>query len=187
MAEPASISTKSDCDLSSLEVDPLLLRALIQGVRTGLQMTSTPVAPVGASRLTNARHTVTVMVGLVGAHTGNLALNLSEEATLHLAGGLLAAPQHELNEDVVDAIMEVGNMVAGAIKGPLANTFYAISNISLPSLILGKSYAMVYTRGIKSVSVEFELCDMPFASMNARYFSANVSLLRSPGGIPSKL
>ena len=44
---------------------------------------------------------------------------------------------------------------------------------------------MVYTRGIKSVSVEFELCDMPFGKMNARYFSAAVSLLRSAG--PSRV
>ncbi|MGC4090428.1 MAG: chemotaxis protein CheX [Polyangiaceae bacterium] len=165
-----------------MEVDALLLHAVMHGVKTGLQMTGAKVTPVGASRLTSARHTITVMVGLVGGHSGNLALNLSEEATLMLASGLLGEPQRELNEDAVDAIMELGNMVAGAIKAPLAGTFYAISNISLPSLILGKSYSMVYTRGIKSVSVEFELCEMPFQSMNARYFSANVSLLRSPGG-----
>ncbi|MFZ5891883.1 MAG: chemotaxis protein CheX [Myxococcota bacterium] len=181
MAEAASTQPPVEGDLSCLELDPLLLRALIQAVKSGMQMTGSPVAPVGASRLNNAHHTVTVMLGLVGAHTGNLGLNLSEEATLHLAGGLLGEPQRDLNEDVVDAVMEVGNMVAGALKAPLSGTIYSVGNISLPSLILGKSYAMVYTRGIKSVSVEFELGDMPFASMRARYFSANVSLLRSAG------
>lgn len=162
-------------------VDPTLLAATLQGTYVGLRMTRVRIVPVGTSRLVTARHAVTIMVGLVGAHSGNIALNLSESAALHLASELLGTPITEMNEDCVDAVMEIGNMVAGGIKTALASTQYSMQNISLPSLVLGQSYAMAYSRGISAVSVEFELPDMPFSLMNGRFFSSTLSLLRGTG------
>lgn len=164
-----------------LQVDQLLLKALIAGTRSGLEMAGVIPEPVGASRLTQARHAITVMVGLVGKHSGNMALNLSETGMMYLAGRLLGEPMKELNEESIDAIMEVGNMIGGAIKSPLRNTGYAISHISLPSLIFGRSLSMVYARGIKTVSVEFEIPGLPFSTMNDRFFSTTISLLQGSG------
>lgn len=164
-----------------LGIDPDLLRACVHGTNVGIRMTKAELVPVGASRLVNARHAVTVMVGLVGGHSGNLALNLSEAGALHLASGLLGSKVTEIDDDCVDAVMEIGNMVAGGIKSALADTRYAMSSISLPSLILGRQYSMAYARGISVVSVEFEVLEMPFASMNARYLSTTLSLMRSAG------
>lgn len=171
-------SPESEIDFG---VDPTLLKAVVRGTNVGLQMTHTKIVPIGTSRLTTARHSITVMVGLVGVHSGNIALNLSEAAALHLATGLLGSPVTEINEDCVDAIMEIGNMVAGGIKTALVSTGFAMANISLPSLVLGQSYSMAYARGIQAVSVEFELQQMPFSTMNARYFSSTLSLLRGTG------
>ncbi len=162
-------------------VDELLLRAVVRGTRIGLKMTHETPIPVGTSRLTTARHAITVMVGLVGKHSGNIALNLSEPAALHLASGLLGSPVDHVSEECIDAVMELGNMLAGGIKTTLADTIYAVSSISLPSLVLGQSYAMAYARGIRAVSVEFELAGMPFSTTNVRYFSTTLSLLRSSG------
>jgi CheY-specific phosphatase CheX len=162
-------------------VDPLLLAAVVQGTHIGLMMTRARLLPVGTSRLTTARHAVTAMVGLVGVHSGNVALNMSEHAALYLASGLLSTTFTDINEDCVDAIMEIGNMVAGGIKNSLASTPYAMQHISLPSLVLGQRYTMAYSRGIRTVSVEFELSDMPFSQMNGRYISCTLSLLGSVG------
>jgi len=164
-----------------LGVDRTLLRACVQGTKVGLQMTGASPTPIGTSRLTTARHEITVMVGLVGSSSGNVALNLSTAAALHLASGFLGSPITVISEDCIDAVMEIGNMVAGGIKTALASTGYAMSNISLPSLVLGQSYSMAYARGIKAVCVEFEIPEMPFSSMNARYFSSTLSLMRSAG------
>ena len=165
-----------------LGIDPALLRACVHGTNVGMRMTHAEVVPVGASRLVNARHAVTVMVGLVGGHSGNVALNLSEPAVLHIAGGLLGTKMTDIDEDCVDAVMEIGNMVAGGIKTALAETRYAMSSISLPSLILGRQYNMAYARGIRVVSVEFEILGMSFASMSSRYLSSSLSLMQSAGG-----
>jgi len=164
-----------------LGVDPLLLKAVIYGTEIGLKMTGAKLAPIGTSRITTSRHGITVMVGLVGRHSGNMSINLSEAAALHLAGGLLGTPFQSIDEDCIDAIMELGNMVAGGIKGTLVDTNFTVDNISLPSVVIGRNYAMGYARGISAVSVEFELPEMPFSSMTARYFSTTLSLLRTSG------
>lgn len=162
-------------------VDPVLLAAAVQGTHVGLSMTHTKLVPVGTSRLSTARHAVSVVVGLVGAHSGNVALNMSESAALHLASSLMGTSIAQFDEDCLDAIMELGNMVAGGIKTALAATPYAMQNISLPSLVLGQGYSMAYSRGIRTVSVEFELIEMPFSLMNARFISSTLSLLRGTG------
>jgi len=162
-------------------VDPILLKAVVHGTDIGLKMTNVKLMPIGTSRITTSRHGITVMVGLVGRHSGNMALNLSEAAALHLAGALLERTFDCIDEDCVDAIMELGNMVAGGVKGTLVDSSFAIDNISLPSVVIGRNYAMGYARGISAVSVEFELPEMPFSSMNARYFSTTLSLLRTSG------
>jgi hypothetical protein len=40
---------------------------------------------------------------------------------------------------------------------------------------------MVYARGIHSVTVEFEVPELPFDTFNERFFSTTVSLLRHAG------
>lgn len=175
-AAPSILDTPVD-----FGVDPTLLRAVVVGTKLGLQMTHRVATPIGTSRLTTARHAVTVMVGLVGQHSGNIALNLSEAATMHLVSGLMGSPVTELNDDCIDAVMELGNMVAGGIKTALANTGFSMSNISLPSLVIGQGYNMAYARGIQAVCVEFELSNMQFSQMNARYLSSTLSLLRGAG------
>jgi CheY-specific phosphatase CheX len=164
-----------------LQLDEQLLASTISGTVLGLQMANVTPVPVGATRLVSARHRITVMVGLVGKHSGSMALNLSEPAMLFLAGRLLAEDQTVLSEDNIDAIMEIGNMVAGSIKTPLRSTGYEIDQISLPSLIMGQSYNMMYARGINTIAVEFEITEMPYASLTDRFFTTSVSLLRGAG------
>lgn len=164
-----------------LDLDSELLESTISGTITGLQMTGVVPRPVGASCLVSSRHTLSILVGLVGRHSGNMALNLSEVAVLYLAGRLLGETQEHIQEDSIDAIMEIGNMVAGAIKKPLRSSGYEIEHISLPSLIMGQSYNMVYARGIRTISVEFELPDLPFNSLTGRFFTTSLSLLRGSG------
>jgi CheY-specific phosphatase CheX len=162
-------------------VDQTLLKAVVHGTEIGLKMTNTKLMPIGTSRIATSRHSISVMIGLVGRHSGNMALNLSEAAAVHLAGALLDRTFDTIDEDCIDAIMELGNMVGGGVKGTLHDSSFAIDKISLPSVVIGQNYAMGYSRGISVVSVEFELPQMPFSSMNARYFSTTLSLLRSSG------
>lgn len=165
----------------NLQVDPVLLDVIIQGTAAGLQMTEVIPNPVGASRLATARHGMTVIVGLVGKSSGSVMMNFAEAGVFHLAGQMLGEPQTELSEDNIDAVMEIGNIVAGSIKDHLLGTDMEVREISLPSLVLGASYSMVYARGITTVSVEFEIPGIPASKLYDRYFSTTISLMRRAG------
>ena len=159
----------------------MLIDVIIQSTGKGLEMAEVSPVPVGASRLATARHGLSVIVGLVGKSSGSVTINLAEAAMLRLTGGMLGEPQLELNDDNIDAMMEIGNIVAGAAKDVLATSEFAVREISLPSLVLGQSYSMVYARGINTVSVEFELPGMPASRLYERYFSTTISLMRRSG------
>ena len=144
-------------------------------------MTEVKPVPVGASRLCTSRHTMSVIVGLVGKSSGSVMMNLSEEGMLQLTGGMLGERQTSLTDDNIDAMMEIGNIVAGAVKECLSGSEFAVREISLPSLVVGQSYTMVYARGITTVSVEFELPGFPASKQYDRYFSTTISLMRRSG------
>lgn len=160
-----------------LSLDSRLLGAVVEGTQCGLQMTGAHPVPIGASRLLSTPRQISVLVGLVGRSNGTFTLNLSEGALLFLAGRLLAEEQTEVNEDNFDAACEIGNMIAGSIKDSLEGTEFETEHLSVPALVLGASYKVFYARGITSVSVEFELEDLPVTRQEDRFFTASLSLM----------
>ncbi len=163
---------------ANLAIDDVILECVIKGTIDGLEMTGIDPPPVGASRFFTCTRSTSVMVGLVGKSNGTLMLNMSDQGMLHLASRLLMEDQHEVNEETFDAICEVGNMIAGCTKERLAETSYEVTGISVPSLILGANYGVYYTRGVSTVSVEFEIEEIPVTFQADRFFSVGVSLLR---------
>jgi CheY-specific phosphatase CheX len=118
------------------------------------------------------------MIGLVGDSNGTVTINMSDRAMLFLAGKLLFEDQSEINEDNVDAICEIGNMIAGCVKEALTDSEHRVENISVPSLIFGAAYDVHYTRGIDTCTVEFSLAEMPNAFFDDKIFTVTISLLR---------
>ena len=164
---------------SGLILDQSLLDAIIRGTHDGLSMTSLAPPAVGASKIFTATNSIAVIVGLVGRCNGTMTLTMSERAMLLMAGRLMCEEQTEVSEDSFDAIMEVGNMIAGCLKETLSDsTEFSITNISVPSLILGASYNVYYTRGVNTASVTFELEEVPYTFQADRFFSTTVSLMR---------
>ncbi len=163
---------------TGLTIDNRLLSCVIEGTQNGLLMAGVSPPPVGASRFYATHRDISVIVGLCGGQNGTMTLNISQNAMLYLAGKLLFEEQTEVTEENFDAICEVGNMVAGCTKEALAEAGFDVTNISVPSLVLGANYSVYYTRGIETVSVEFELEEIPVTFQRDRFFSATVSLLR---------
>jgi CheY-specific phosphatase CheX len=163
---------------TQLAIDDTIMNCIAVGTIEGLAMTGIVPPPVGASKFFTANRKISVMVGLVGKSNGTLTINMSERGMLHMAGKLLMEDLAEPNEDSFDAICEIGNMVAGCVKEHLAQTDYNVTNISVPSLILGANYNVYYSRGIETVSVEFELEEIPAVYQSDRFFSVTTSLLR---------
>ena len=171
--------------ISKLDVDETLLDATIHSTIEGLSMTGVVPSPVGVTRFFQAPRPYSVILGMVGHNSGTATLNFGERGMLYLASKFLGEEFTEVNDDVLDAAMELGNMVAGCMKGVLRGTRFEVANISLPSLVIGAKYDFYYSRGIRTVSVEFELEDLPALWTKDRYLSTTISLLRGAGAATS--
>lgn len=167
---------------TGLEIDPILLEAVIQGTREGLEMTGLNPPPVGASRFLNTSRPISVMVGLVGRTNGTCAVSMTEKGMLYIAGRLLGETYTVVDAGTVDAIGEIGNMIAGRVKELLTGSEYEMQNISVPSVIIGQNYGVHYARGMHTISVDFELEDLPIMDLRERFFTTSLSLLRRVQG-----
>ena len=69
-----------------------------------------------ASERLHKLYQVSVVIGLSGAVSGVLVLNLPEAVALSIAESLTEKTAKELNTDCMDALAEIANMIAGGAK-----------------------------------------------------------------------
>ncbi len=101
-------------------------------------------------------HEVCGLIGLAGKCHGMVVLSFGRETALQLAGIMLGTTESELNSDVVDAVGELTNMIAGAAKSQLAE--YQMS-IGLPTVICGKTHTINFPSGAPPLIIPFD-CDL---------------------------
>ena len=162
-----------------MDLSEALTEAVIRSTNAGLQMAGLSPKPVGVSSLAARSQEVAVVIGLVGKRNGTVTLNLSRRAVLMLAKRFTDIDHPEVNTEVLDAVGEITNIVAGRLKGELSDPSFGISNISCPSIIIGADYHVYQFRGFQTVSVEFELEELPVIFWRERLFSTTVSLSRA--------
>jgi chemotaxis protein CheX len=102
---------------------------------------------------TRALHEISGVIGLSGKAVGMAVLSLSKPVALKAASTLLMSETEEINDDVIDAVGELANMVAGAAKAELEE--YDLS-ISLPSVITGKDHEIRFPSNVTPICVPFD-------------------------------
>lgn len=100
-----------------------------------------------------AIYPVSGVIGLSGGAVGMVLLNLSEGVALKAASTLLMCEATEINDDVIDAVGELANVVAGAAKSELSE--YNLS-ISLPTVITGLHHEVHFPSNVSPICVPFE-------------------------------
>lgn len=168
----------SAVEANSLQVNGLLLEKIIAGTRIGLEMTGVEPIPVGASKFPHAANRISVLVGLLGDYTGSMTFNLSERAAMLFSGKLLGEEATEFNEEVLDGVAEIGNMIAGGIKGLVADSDFSFANLSCPAVVMGAAYDLYYSHGFTTVTVDFELTEISVVHQRDRIFSVSLSLMK---------
>jgi len=98
-------------------------------------------------------HDVSGVIGLSGKATGSVVLGLSEETALAVTEAMLEERPPEVNADVVDAVGELTNMIAGGAKAQLEQL--ALS-ISLPSVITGKTHSVKFPSRLTPICIPFD-------------------------------
>jgi chemotaxis protein CheX len=100
-----------------------------------------------------ADHYISGVIGLSGRAVGTAVLSMSESAALAAASHMLMCEITEISDDVVDAVGELVNMIAGAAKAKLEE--YELM-ISLPNVITGDNHEIHFPSDVRPVSIPFE-------------------------------
>jgi chemotaxis protein CheX len=109
--------------------------------------------PVGRKDGRAPQYEVSGLIGLSGKCQGMVVVSLGRQTALQAASILLAHEATEINADVVDAVGEMTNMIAGAAKAQLAE--YELS-VGLPTVICGRHHSISFPSGSTPIVMPFE-------------------------------
>jgi chemotaxis protein CheX len=98
-------------------------------------------------------HEVNGIIGLSSAKAkGSVVLSLSHEAALSATGAMLGQRPADVNGDVIDAVGELTNIIAGVAKAKLE---HLALNVSLPTTIVGKQHLMGFPHKAVPVCIPY--------------------------------
>lgn len=98
------------------------------------------------------RFEVSGIIGLSGLAIGTVVLSLSESVALKAASTMLMCETSTVDNDVIDAVGELTNMVAGSAKAKLSQ--YSLM-VSLPNVIIGQNVEIRFPSNVTPISVPF--------------------------------
>jgi len=132
-------------DLSIREVFSMMIgEELSQNVVDGHD--SLPPSP------NKAEPSMTVLLGFTGDIQGSLSLSLSEHAAIHWTHALIDHETEEVDQTVIDAVGELGNMVVGGVKRRLAGSNLTMS---LPTVIRASESSLVFPTSIVPIYIRY--------------------------------
>lgn len=99
---------------------------------------------------------LTSMIGLGGGIKGMLAVHCPEIVAKNITSAFLGMEVEELDEDVKDAIGEIANMVAGALKTSFQKCDIDIQ-LAIPTVVIGSSFKTSGFSGAYCISVPFSM------------------------------
>jgi chemotaxis protein CheX len=90
-------------------------------------------------------HDVTGIIGLSGRAEGSCVLSLTREVALKIASTMLMMEANEIDADVIDAVGEITNMIAGVAKAKLEQ--YEM-RIGLPNVVCGSGHSVNFPSSV---------------------------------------
>ncbi len=97
---------------------------------------------------------VTSLVGISGQVQGVVVLRFPAETALEIAERMLGTEVSVVNAEVVDAVSEIVNMVAGSAKAKF--DYDPPLELGLPTVVQGSDYKVKYPSGTTWLEVPFE-------------------------------
>ena len=85
---------------------------------------------------------ISAVIGLSGAVRGAVIISMKTDLAIKLTDLLTGTSHTEIDADVVDAIGEINNIIAGNIKPKIPNGEKIV--ISIPTIIKGKEHSIAW-------------------------------------------
>jgi chemotaxis protein CheX len=127
------------------------ITATIDCFKTMLNIKTDPMAPQ-LKREPYPSYDISGVIGLSGEAQGSISLSFPNDVAIKYVSKMLGAPVNEKSPDLIDAIGEFANIIAGNAKKDLSK--YNLS-ISLPNVIIGKAHILVGQSGAPTIVVPF--------------------------------
>ncbi|MGE0760417.1 MAG: chemotaxis protein CheX [Pirellulaceae bacterium] len=109
--------------------------------------------PLTMKRTSIPEYEISGLIGLSGKAQGMVVLSLGRETAVQATTVLLGHRPDGITSDVVDAVGELANMIAGSAKAKLEA--YEMS-VSLPSVICGKNHSVSFPSQTIPIVIPFE-------------------------------
>jgi len=96
---------------------------------------------------------VTGIMGLVGDRKGTIAISFRENGAMFVFKTLIGDECTKIGPEVVDAIGELTNIIAGGAKAQLEHLDLSVS---LPSVITGKGHCIQFPTKVTPICIPFD-------------------------------
>ena len=100
-----------------------------------------------------AAHEISGVIGLSGLAVGTVVVSFSAPVAIKAASTMLMMEATSVDDDVLDAVGELTNMVAGAAKAELEE--YNMQ-VSLPNVITGAGHEVHFPSEVSPISIAFD-------------------------------
>lgn len=98
-------------------------------------------------------HEISGIIGLSGKAKGTVLLGMNSDFAIAVTEKLLGEKPDGITPEVIDAVGELANMIAGGAKTRLEELNMSIS---LPSVIAGKNHTVSFPSGAVPIGIPFE-------------------------------
>ncbi|MCL1927237.1 MAG: chemotaxis protein CheX [Treponema sp.] len=108
------------------------------------------------------------VIGLSGEARGAVAIGMKSALAIKLTDMLTNAKHSSIDDEVVDAIGEIVNIIAGNAKRGLEEAFRLV--ISLPTIVKGTGHQIQWPHG------QARIISIPFTAFESETFSLSVAI-----------
>lgn len=109
--------------------------------------------PISLKNQSQPNYPISGVIGLSGNAVGTVVLSMSEQVALKAASTMLMTECTEIHADVLDAVGELTNIIAGRAKSQLEE--FQLS-LSLPNIITGHDHNIRFPSNVVPICVPFE-------------------------------
>mgnify|MGYP001806242707 FL=1 len=116
---------------------------------------------------------ISAIIGLAGEARGAVVISMKKPLALKLTGVLTGTGHEDLDDEVIDAIGEIINIIAGNAKRGLEESFRLV--ISLPTIVRGKGHAIMWP------NEQARIIRIPFKIFETESFCLSVAIESAEG------
>ena len=104
---------------------------------------------------------ISAVIGFTGEARGAVVISMKQDMAIKITALLTGVEHKSLDDDVMDAVGELVNIIAGNVKQGLEDAFRLV--ISLPTIICGKEHSVKWPdNNARVICIPFTVSDHTF-------------------------